>query len=99
MHSHLIGVHVEGHIGGMQKVVGEVLLDDVALVATADDEVIDAVLRIYLQDVPQNGSAANLDHRLGPDNRFFRKPRAQAASEYYSFHSETPSANLLVSCE
>ncbi len=71
MHGHVVGVHVKRHIGGMQEVVGKILLDDVALVATADDEVMDAVLGINLQDVPENGPATNFDHRLGPDNRFF----------------------------
>jgi len=95
MHCHLVAVHVEGHIGGMQEIVGKILLDDVALVAAADDEVVDAVLGIDLQDVPKNGPPANLDHRLGPDNRLFGKARAKAAREYYGFHSKTPSANLL----
>src|SRR6266550_1470401 len=95
MHGHLVGVHVERHIRGMQEVVGKILLNDVALVATANDEVIDAVLGVNLQNVPKDGPAANLDHRLGPDNRFFREARAEAASEDYGFHSKTPSANLL----
>jgi hypothetical protein len=64
----------------MQEVVGEIFLDDVALVAAADDEVIDAMLGIDLQDVPENRPAAYLDHRLGPDNRLFRKARAEAAA-------------------
>ena len=41
----LLFVHVEGDVRGVQEVVGEVLLDDVALVAATDDEVVDAVLR------------------------------------------------------
>src|SRR6266567_8997570 len=86
MHGHLIGMHVKGYIGGMEEVVGEILLDDVSLVATANDEVIDAVLRVNLQDVPENGSAANLDHWLGTNYRFFRETRADAASEDDCFH-------------
>src|SRR5260370_37388429 len=98
MHCHLIGVHVEGHIGGMEEVVGEVLLDDVALVSAADDEVIDAVLGINLQNVPQNGPAANLDHRLGTNYRFFRETRAEAASEDYSFHGLDGLLRWLLHC-
>src|SRR5207302_9963213 len=97
MSSHLIDMHVEGHIGGIQEIVGEVLLDDIALVPAADDEVINAVLGIDFQDVPEDGAATNLDHRLGPDNRLFRKPRAEPACEYYRFHPEIPSVNLLIS--
>jgi hypothetical protein len=62
---HLVVRHVEGDVGGVQEVVGEVLLDDVALVAAADDEVVDAVLGVELEDVPEDGAAADLDHGLG----------------------------------
>src|SRR5258708_5409468 len=87
MHGHLIGMHVKGHIRGMQEVVGEVLLDDVALVSATDDEVIDAMLGVNLQNVPENRTAANLDHWLGTNYRFFREARADAASEDDCFHS------------
>jgi hypothetical protein len=43
VHFHLVVGHVEGDIGHVQEVVGEVLLDHVALVAAADDEIVDAV--------------------------------------------------------
>src|SRR5260370_30628264 len=86
MHGHVIAVHVKGHIGGMQEVVGEVLFDDVALVSATDDEVIDTVLGINLQNVPENRSAAYLDHRLGTNYRFFRETRADPASEDNCFH-------------
>src|SRR3984893_18007127 len=86
MNGHLIGMHVKGHIGGMEEVFGEVFLDDVALVSATDDEVIDAMLRVNLQNVPENRTAANLDHRLGTNYRFFRETRADAASEDNCFH-------------
>src|ERR1700730_14977701 len=86
MNGHLIGMHVKGHIGGMEEVFGEVFLDDVALVSATDDEVIDAMLRVNLQNVPENRTAANLDHRLGTNYRFFRETRADAASEDDCFH-------------
>ena len=38
--------HVEGHVGHVQEVVGEVLLDHVALVAEADHEVVEAVVAV-----------------------------------------------------
>lgn len=40
VYRHGVVCHVEGHIGHVQEVIGEVLLDDIPLVATADDEVI-----------------------------------------------------------
>ncbi len=44
---------LEGDVGGVEEVVGEVLLDDVALVPQADDEFIDALLGVELEDVPK----------------------------------------------
>jgi len=70
----------------MEEVVGEVLLDDVALVSATDDEIIDAMLGVNLQNVSENRTAANLDHRLGTNYRFFRETRADAASEDDCFH-------------
>src|SRR5437899_8356711 len=86
MHGHLIAMHIKGHIGGMEEVVGEVLLDDVTLVSATDDEVVDTVLRVNLQNVPENRTPANLHHRLGTNYRFFRETRADAASEDDCFH-------------
>ena len=56
----------------MEEVVGEELLDDVALVAQADDEVVDAVLGVELEDVPEDGAAADFDHGLGTERWFLR---------------------------
>ena len=42
MNLHAVLMHVESDVGHVEEVVGEVLLDDVALVAAANDEVVDA---------------------------------------------------------
>ena len=86
MHGHLVAGDVEGDVGGVQEVVGEVLLDDVALVSQADDEVVDALLRVELEDVPEDGLAADLDHGLGADGGFFTETRAETAGEDDRFH-------------
>ena len=61
---HRIILHVECDIGGVKEVVGEVFLDEVALVTATDDKVINAVCGIGFHDVPENGFAADLDHRF-----------------------------------
>ena len=94
MDGHLVVVHVEGDVGGVEEVVGEVLLDDVALVSAADDEVVDAVLGVDLEDVPEDGAAADLDHGLGADRGFFAEASAEAAGEDYCFHGLSPSREL-----
>ena len=43
MDLHAVGAQVEGHVGVGDRVVDEEVLDDLALVAAADDEVVDAV--------------------------------------------------------
>ena len=65
MNFHRILLHIEGYIGCVEEVVGEVLLDYVTLVATADDEIVDPVGGVGLHNVPEDGLAADLDHRLG----------------------------------
>lgn len=80
---HAVGAQVEGHVGHVQEVVGEVFLDDIALVATADDEVLDAMGRVELHDVPEDRLAADLDHGLGLKVGFFRQSRTEAASQDY----------------
>ena len=42
------------NVRGVQEVVREVLLDDVLLVACADDELVKTVVAVQLHDVPQN---------------------------------------------
>ena len=83
---HAVVRHVEGDVGHVQEVVGEVFLDDVALVAQADDEFADPVGRVDLHDVPQDRLAADLDHRLGADRGFFTEACAEAAGQDHGFH-------------
>ena len=65
MDLHLVRGHVQGDVRHVQKVVGEVLLDDLAAIPAADDKVIDSVRAKALHDVPEDGTPADLNHRLG----------------------------------
>ena len=49
----------------MQKVVGEIFLDDIAFVSTANHEIVYSVSGINFHDMPKNGLATNFDHRFG----------------------------------
>src|ERR1700761_464909 len=86
MDLHAVLFHVEGDIGGVEEVVGEVLLDEVALVAAADDEVVDAVMGVDFEDVPQDRPAADFDHGLGTHHGLFAEPRAHSAGEDNCLH-------------
>jgi hypothetical protein len=70
----------------VKEVVREVFLDEVALVAAADDEVVDLVLRIDLEDMPKDRPTSNFDHRLGTKNRLFAESGAQPAGKDNCFH-------------
>ncbi|MNR53447.1 hypothetical protein D3C85_1734650 [compost metagenome] len=87
MHFHAVVGHVECHVGHVQEVVREVLLDHVALVTAADHEVVHAVGGIGLHDVPQDGPASDFDHRFGASLGFLRDPGAQPAGQDDCFHA------------
>ena len=74
----------------MQKVVRKILLDDVTLIAAANDEVIDTVVGVSLQDVPQDWLAADLDHGLGLGVSFFTYASTQAPSKNDCFQNLIP---------
>ncbi len=78
----------------MEEVVGEVLFDQVALVAAADNEVVNTVLRIYLKNVPKDGPTADFDHRLGAYAGFFAQPGTQSPRQNTAFMSASVSSSL-----
>ena len=88
----LRGVVVDGHfvfaagevvcnVRGVEEVVGEVFLNDVLLVTGTYDELVEAVVAVELHDVPKDGFAAQIYHRLGFELAFFTDAGAVAAGE------------------
>src|SRR5271170_3146792 len=84
---HAVVPHVKGYVRLVQEIVLEVLLDDVPLVAKANNKVINSLSGVYFHHVPNDGHSAHFNHRLRLDVSLFRESRAQAASKYYRFHS------------
>jgi hypothetical protein len=70
VHLHAVVGDIKGDVGDVQEVVGEVLLDQVTLVAQADHELVDSVGRVDLHDVPEDRLAADLHHWLGLQGGF-----------------------------
>ncbi len=73
----------------MEEVVGEVFLDHVTLEAAADDEVIDAVMRVNLHNVPEYRKATDLDHRLRLEVCLLGNACAQTTGQDNCFHKFT----------
>src|SRR5260370_1881249 len=74
----------------MKEIIGELLLDHVPLVPTTDNEIVDAVMRIQFQNVPQDGSAANIDHWLWSHGGLLAQTCTVAACKNHSFHEISP---------
>src|SRR5665213_2617043 len=91
--AHRALAHVEGDVRRVERVIGEELLDDVALVSAADDEVVDAVGRIRLHDMPEHRPAAELHHRLRASRRLLAESRAEAARQDHRLHPSRVSAS------
>ncbi len=53
--------------------IEEVVLDEISLVTAGDVEVLHPMMGIVLHDMPQDGTPADLDHRLGTGRCFFLK--------------------------
>jgi len=70
----------------VQKVVGEVFLDDVALVATADYEIMHAMRGVDLHDVPENRLTTDLYHRLGLEVGFLGNASAETTGKDDGLH-------------
>ena len=78
--------HVERNIGHVQEVIREIFLDDIALVAKAEDKIADAVAAVDLHDVPQNRTAADFHHRFWPHGGLFGQAGAESACENHCLH-------------
>jgi len=79
--------HIEGDVRHVKEIIGEILLDHIALVAAAHDEIVDAMTGIDLHDVPKDRLAADFDHWLGLDACFFGNTCTEPTGEYHCSHS------------
>ena len=69
-----------------RPVVEEELLDDVGLVAEAQDEILVPVLAVVLHDVPEDRLMADRDHRLRNALRVLADARTEATAEQHDLH-------------
>lgn len=59
---HAIVCHVEGDTRHVQETISDTFLNQIAFVAAADGEIVEAIVLIDLWDVPQNRLAADFGH-------------------------------------
>jgi len=67
-------------------IIQEVILDHVAAIAQAENELPHPVVRIHFHDVPQDRPPSDLHHRLGTEFRLLAKASAQSTAQYDNFH-------------
>ena len=67
-------------------VIGEIFLDHMLLIACADDELMIAVVGIYLHDMPEDRFSADLDHGLRFQMTFFADAGAEAPCQDDNLH-------------
>ena len=80
---------VDREVVAQVVVVEEVVLDDLGPVAERDDELVEAVARVDLHDVPEDRRAADLDHRLRRQVGLLGEARSQAAGQDHRLHAAT----------
>ena len=78
---------VERHAARERGVIEEIPLDHIAPVAERDEELGEPIVRVVLQDVPEQWPAAHLHHRLRLDFRFFGQTGAESSGEDDDLHS------------
>jgi hypothetical protein len=64
----------------------ELFFDHIPAVTAADNEIVHAVSRVELQNVPKNRATPDFNHWLGFDMGFFGDARPQTAGQNYRFH-------------
>lgn len=86
MNLHFVALHVEGDIRHVQEVVCKVLLDEITLVAAANDKIVNVMKVIDFHDMPENRMASDFDHWFCLEMGFFGDASTEAACENCGFH-------------
>jgi hypothetical protein len=94
VHLHRIGTHVEDHINHVQEIIGEILLDHIAVIAAADHKWVDAKAALALEDVPQNWPTTDFHRRLRLEMGLFANAGTQATGQDHGFHKRTRSRGI-----
>ena len=83
---HVAGPEVDPEASVKRRVVEEVLLDQVALVARGDHELVQPMRGVVAHDVPEERAPADFHERLRPRVGLFREPGPVPAREDRDLH-------------
>jgi hypothetical protein len=86
VYDYFIILQFYGHIGVMQEIIKKIFLNNIPLVAQANDKIVKPLGRKYFHDMPEDRLIPDLDHRFWSQMGFFRDPGSQAAGENYHLH-------------
>ena len=75
-----IAAEKQSGVTSVPEIVPEILLDHLAFVTQAKDELVEAIVRVGLHDMPENGPVADGQHRFRTELRFLAQPRPFAAT-------------------
>src|SRR5258708_26810758 len=81
-----IALEIDREIALVRQVIKKVVFDDRALVAAANDEFVETVMRIESHDVPQDRPSAYFNQRLRDYRGVFAEPRSIASGKDHHFH-------------
>src|SRR5206468_8125671 len=87
----LAAVRQEQIVGEVFVVGQEVILNDVTLVPQAQDQLVVPEVGVVLHNVPQDRSAAHVNHGLRDAFVGLSDPHTKATAEQYNLHSNPPS--------
>ena len=77
---------VEGNITPVKEIIGKIFLDNMLLVAAADNKIIVAIGRVDFHNMPKDRHSADFDHRLRNKMTFFTYSGSESACKNYCFH-------------
>ena len=83
------GAHIDRDVSGERGIVRHPPLDVIALVAKSHDEIIESVMGVHLDDVPEDGLSTHLNHRLRLFDGLLREPAAEPTGQNRDLHPES----------
>ena len=73
----------------MNQEITKVLLNDLTLITAGDQEILEAMTRVDVHDVPEHRLTADFDHRLRPQRCFLGQSSAKTSRENHDLHGTT----------